>query len=168
MIIIKSGINALLKGNECLDNDTDLVQSEGEDDQGDDEGDSADNEGGPTQVVVGQHLLDLLGDGVGVQLGGHGHQLLDAERRGGLVQRRQTGGGLPSLGVGLGVVEARGQQRQPHGVGLLVLLAALQGQADGLPQQAGVALSRADGGRGRGLGQGRALVCRVTSRNTLF
>jgi hypothetical protein len=32
-----------------------------------------------TKVVVGQHLLDLLGDDIGVQLWGHGHHLLDAE-----------------------------------------------------------------------------------------
>lgn len=32
-----------------------------------------------TEVVVGQHLLDLLGDDIGVQLWRHGHHLLDTE-----------------------------------------------------------------------------------------
>lgn len=34
-----------------------------------------------TEVVVGQHLLNLFGDGVRVELGRHGHHLLDADAR---------------------------------------------------------------------------------------
>lgn len=46
----------------------------------------------PTEVVVCQHLLDSLGYAVGVQLGRHGHQLLNAEGR--VSGERQWRGGL--------------------------------------------------------------------------
>lgn len=52
-----------------------------------------------TEVIISQHLLDFLGDGVRVELGGHGHHLLDAQAR--VARYGQRGGqvGLPARGV---------------------------------------------------------------------
>lgn len=34
-----------------------------------------------TKVIVSEHLLNLLGDGICIKLRGHGHHFLDAEAR---------------------------------------------------------------------------------------
>ena len=101
-----------------------------------------------TEIVVCEYLFDLLGDDISVQLRGHGDQFLDAQGGVWLGQGQQAGGGLPSVWV-----EARAQT-----FGLLVLLAALQSQADRLHQRAGVALCRAGRRGGRRLGVHRTFV----------
>lgn len=50
-----------------------------------------------TEVIVSEHLLDLLGDGVGVELWRHGHHFLYAEARGCEVGQRQWGTRLRAL-----------------------------------------------------------------------
>lgn len=68
-----------------------------------------------------------------------------------LVEGQEGGGGFPSLWVG--------GQSQAQAVGLLVLLAALQREADRLGSGAGVAVCGAGGRRGRGLGSNWAFFC---------
>lgn len=68
-----------------------------------------------------------------------------------LVEGQEGGGGLPSLWVW--------RESQAQAVGLLVLLAALQREADRLGSGAGVAVRGAGGRRGRGLGSNWAFFC---------
>lgn len=44
-----------------------------------------------TEVIVSEHLFDLLGDGVGVELRRHGHHFLYAESGGREVGQRERG-----------------------------------------------------------------------------
>lgn len=50
-----------------------------------------------TEVIVSEHLLDLLSDGVGVELRRHGHHFLYAETGGCEVGQRQRVTGLRAL-----------------------------------------------------------------------
>lgn len=52
-----------------------------------------------TKVIISQHLLNLLGDGVSIKLGRHCDHFLDAETR--MTWYRQRGAGLrlPTRGI---------------------------------------------------------------------
>lgn len=52
-----------------------------------------------TKVIICQHLLNFLGDGVRIELGGHRNHFLDAETR--MTRYRQWGGQLrlPTRGI---------------------------------------------------------------------